>query len=75
MKIFSKIVLKASLLILLFSATSCLVLAPNTHHDNGKHKGWYKNSHFPPSVHNNGGDNHGHDKNKSKNKGKSKHKK
>ena len=33
--------------LLLFSATSCVVLVPAQHHDNGKHKGWYKSPNNP----------------------------
>lgn len=42
MKIFSKIAIVATLIIFLFSATSCVVVVPKVRHDNGKHKGWYK---------------------------------
>jgi hypothetical protein len=42
MKTYSKIALIATLTLFLFSATSCVVLVPKGHHDNGKHKGWYK---------------------------------
>lgn len=45
MKVFSKIIVAAMLFVFLFSATSCMVLSPKRQHDNGKHKGWYKNKH------------------------------
>jgi len=45
MKAFLKIVIAAMLFLFLFSATSCLVLSPNKHHDNGRHRGWYKKHH------------------------------
>ena len=46
MKKISKIAVFTMLSLILFSTTSCVVLVPE-HHDNGKHKGWYKNSHNP----------------------------
>ena len=54
MKVFFKIVMFVTLLLFLFSATSCVVLSPARNHDNGKHKGWYKNSHKKSSIKKNG---------------------
>lgn len=56
---------------ILFSAASCLVLV-NPKHDNGKHKGWYKNPNNPhnPAHASNpqqkGPENHGNEKKKGK---------
>lgn len=47
MKRFSKILALTILTLLIISTTSCLVLVPTERHDNGKHKGWYKNSNNP----------------------------
>jgi len=47
MKRISKIAVFTMLSLFLFSTTSCIVLVPAQRHDNGKHKGWYKNSHNP----------------------------
>jgi hypothetical protein len=44
MKTFRTVVALGLCTMLLTTATSCIVL---TRHDNGKHKGWYKNSHNP----------------------------
>lgn len=49
MKVLKKTIASAMLLIFLFSTTSCIVLVPTKRHDNGKHKGWYKN---PKNPHN-----------------------
>jgi len=34
---------------LLFTTTSCVVVSP-THHDSGKHKGWFKSSKQPNNT-------------------------
>ena len=44
MRIARTITLLLLCFVLLFSVTSC---ATFVHHDNGKHKGWYKNTHNP----------------------------
>lgn len=63
MKFNSSILLILASILLLISSTSCIVLYP--HKDNGKHKGWYKNSNNP---HNPNSTNPGHS-GKSKGKG------
>lgn len=55
-RLFSKIGLVATFLFVLFSVTSCVVVTPKAHHDNGKHKGWHKKEHY----------NHGNHKSKGK---------
>lgn len=51
----------------LLSTTSCIVLIPAQHHDNGKHKGWYMSTN---DSHNSSQkkvkDNHSQNLNKSK---------
>lgn len=42
MKVFKNITAITLLCLVLFSANSCVILTPSRH-DNGKHKGWYKN--------------------------------
>jgi hypothetical protein len=51
---------------LLFSTTSCIVVSPS-HHDSGKHKGWFKNSNNPHNPYNS---NENSKENNSKNKSK-----
>lgn len=48
MKALLRIVAFAMLFLFIFSVTSCRVVYPNRHHDNGKHKGWYKKSRHHP---------------------------
>jgi len=48
MKAFFKIIVSAMFFLFLLSTTSCLVLTPNKHHENGRHdhgrhRGWFKN--------------------------------
>jgi hypothetical protein len=70
-----KKIIKITLLLLctglFISLTSCAVLVPAPKKDNGKHKGWYKNSNNP---HNPRHENHQDDQNKSKGKFDKKHK-
>ena len=71
MKIIIKIVTTATFIALMFSTTSCIVLVPNGHHDNGKHLGRYKNLYNPYSPNDSkekGKDNKGHNMNKSNGK-------
>jgi len=49
MKIILKNIILAMFILVLFSATSCIVLTPTYHHDNGKHSGWSKS---PKNPHN-----------------------
>lgn len=44
MKIFKILIIALFCIGLLFGTSSCATFA---HHDNGKHKGWYKNSKKP----------------------------
>lgn len=55
------------LTLLILATSSCVIVQPK--HDNGKHKGWYKN---PNNPHHPNTTNPGHTKQKEKGKGKSK---
>jgi hypothetical protein len=63
-----KSILALSLAISLLGSASCLVVTPK--HDNGKHKGWYKNPKNPHNPANNGtpGNGNGNGKGKPKKK-------
>lgn len=41
------IILAASALLLSLNLSSCVVVQPHERHDNGLHKGWYKNPNNP----------------------------
>lgn len=67
----ASIILNAIILITLALGTSsCLVLTPKDHHDNGKHKGWYKNKSNTPIIIIKSDNHDNKSKGKSKNKGK-----
>lgn len=73
MKVFLKMVVSATIVLLLFLGTSCILFVPTQHHDNGKHKGWYKksnNPHNPSSPME--GEEENQDRNKNNSKGKNK---
>jgi hypothetical protein len=46
MKMLKAISSAALCILLIFGGSSCVVIAPRKH-DNGKHKGWYKNPNNP----------------------------